>query len=439
MHAMHTGPLFLQVFLDAPNPIDNPFGWLAEGFARAVFFGRAPDQVARAVLDALFPAITQAPVTRGVSPVYDSALGKLAPDCGGRPDGCAFVAAWQGLLPIGYLFLGLALLLRVLRIAPQAGSRGASHVLLDVLPRVVVGGLAIPVSMHVLSDLGVLSLALANILCHVILGSFDIPDGVALAEMVGGGMALAPFLIAGLLVYVGLLVVLSRLALIVVTIAAPLAIPAALYRGEARLATTWVRMLGSGLAVPVVAAVGLAATLGAGVGLQKLSWQAPWIGQLLPSAVAIAGLVLVAIVTTAFFKDAVRQGMHGVKGSFEAVHLGTVARAPGEIRDQLREKVGLAAGAAASVATGNPLPLLMSAQAAQGGRGGRTDEDEVTRDPYGDELYVAYCAIRFGQDTDSARGTLAAMAPEQQQALKAEFLAQPIAREANRAKQERAA
>src|SRR5437764_725978 len=115
------------------------------------------------------------------------------------------------------------------------------------------------------------SLTLANILCSAIVSAFQ-PQPSEVGSLVGQSMALAPFLICGLLAYVGLLVLLSRLALILVTIAAPLGIPVALYRGEGRLTAMWGRMLMSSLAVPVVAAVGLAASIGVGVALQRATW-----------------------------------------------------------------------------------------------------------------------------------------------------------------------
>lgn len=418
---MHTAPLLLHLvpfYLEAPNPVENPFGWLADSFARTVFVGANPGDVAKNVLGALFPTITG----QRVSP-YSSPLHVLGPDCGGHPHGCGFAAAWDAVSRLGYVFLGVALLVRLLRVALQGGHRGATHVLLDVLPRLIAGGLAIPISLRVLSELGALSLTVAGVLSSVLTSAFR-PQPADVGALVGQSVALGPFLICGLLAYVGLLVFLSRLGLILVTIAAPLGITAAVYRGEARLTAIWVRMLVSSLAVPIVAATGLAASVGVGVALRRATWMwvIPFVGPLLPAVATICGLLLVAIATTAFFKDSVAQGLHGVKGSFEAVHLGPVARAPGEIRDQLREKVGMAAGAAASVATGNPLPLLAGAQAAhaRGSQGGGEGEGEIGQ---GDDVAWFY-AGRHGEDFESARRALAAMTPEERQAFHAEFLAQ---------------
>ena len=420
---MHTAPLLLHLvpfYLDAPNPVENPFGWLADSFTRAVFAGGRPGDVARNLLGALFPAITG----QRVSP-YSSPLNVLGPDCGGHPQGCAFVAAWNAVSRLGYVFLSLALLLRLLRVALHRGDRGAAQVLLDLLPRLIGGCLAIPISLGVLAELGVLSLTLAGILCSAIVSAFQ-PQPSEVGTLVGQSMALAPFLICGLLAYVGLLVLLSRMALILATIAAPLGIPAALYRGEARLTAIWVRMLVSSLAVPIVAAVGLAVSVGVGVALQRATWMlvVPVVGGLLPSVATISCLALSAIATTAFFKDSMHQGLHGVNGSFEAVHLGAVARAPGEIRDQLREKLGMAAGAAASLATANPLPMLAAAQAAQrrGGEGGGRGEGEGELGQGNDAVW--FYAGREGQDFESARRALEAMSPEERQAFHAEFLAQ---------------
>ena len=418
---MHTAPLLLHalpVYLDAPNPVENPFGWLADSLARTVFAGGKPGDVAMKLLGGVFPAITGQRVSPSSSP-----LNVLGPDCGDHRQGCAFVAAWDAVSRLGYVFLSLALLLRLLRVALHRGDRGANHVMLDVLPRLIVGCLAIPISLTVLARLGDVSLTVANILCSAIVSAFQ-PQAAEVGALVGQSMAVAPFLICGLLAYVGLLVFLSRFALILVTIAAPLGIPAALYRGDARLTAMWVRMVVSSLAVPIVAAVGLAASFGVGVALQRATgrFAVPMVGGLLPSVATICGLVLAAIATTAFFKDSVEQGLHGVKGSFEAVHLGAVARAPGEIRDQLREKVGLAAGAAASVATGSPLPLMMGAQVSQG-RGSVDRGKEDADIGCGDDV-VWFYAGRHGTNLESARQALAAMTPEQQQAFHAEFLAQ---------------
>jgi hypothetical protein len=418
---MHTAPLLLHalpLYLDASNPVENPFGWLADSLARVAFAGGKPGDVARNLLGGLFPAITGQRVSPSSSP-----LNVLGPDCGNHAQGCAFAAAWDAVSRLGYVFLSVALLLRLLRGALHRGDRGATHVLIDLLPRLIGGCLAIPISLTVLARLGDVSLTLANILSSAIVSAFQ-PQPSEVGSLVGQSMALAPFLICGLLAYVGLLVFLSRLALILVTIAAPLGIPVALYRGEGRLTAMWGRMLMSSLAVPVVAAVGLAASIGVGVALQRATWWfvVPMVGGLLPSVATICGLLLVAIAATAFFKDSVEQGLHGVKGSFEAVHLGAVARVPGEIRDQLRDKVGMAAGAAASVATGNPLPLMASAQAAQG----RGSEDRGSEDQeigQGDDV-VWFYAGRYQQNFQSARQALAAMTPEERQAFVAVFLSQ---------------
>ena len=89
---MHTAPLLLHalpLYLDEPNPVENPFGWLADSLARDAFAGGKPGDVARNLLGALFPAITGQRVPPSSSP-----LNVLGPDCGNHPQGCAFAAAW---------------------------------------------------------------------------------------------------------------------------------------------------------------------------------------------------------------------------------------------------------------------------------------------------------------------------------------------------------
>jgi hypothetical protein len=337
--------------LDA-NPIESPIAWIV-GSIGSYVGSLHPREAVLNPLGLLLPL--QDPMTA----VARDPLARIV------PSGGDFQKIAGSIQAVGYVLLAILLVARMLRLAATGHLRSPEHVLLDLVPKLVLGVLAIQYFDRVLNDLGRLSMAGAFLLEDALLGPINIRnahDILSAFPTDGFGVVLLPVLYL-LVAYLLLLVVTSRLVLVLGALISPLGIPIALQNAEGRLAGSWIRMLVSGLLVPVVAGIGTAGSLALAWLVHQVAGNGPFFGSDLGAVAGECGLFFTAFATTAMFKDAVRQGMAGVRGSFEATPIGPVAGAPSEALDHIRRGAGVATGVAMTAA-GIPMGVALAARAA---------------------------------------------------------------------------
>ncbi|MBO0746510.1 MAG: hypothetical protein J2P43_15940 [Candidatus Dormibacteraeota bacterium] len=346
--------------LDA-NPIEEPIKWIVGSIGR--FLGQS---------------VTTSTVTdplRVLVPLGDpsTALDRnpLARIVWGGSD---FNNIANSIKAIGYLLFAILLVARMLKLAATGRLRSPEHLLFDLAPKLVLGMVAIEYFDQALNLLGRLSMWGAFLLEDALL----FPIHRTAANMLtafptqGLGGLLMPILYV-LVAYLVLLVVTSRLVLLLGALISPLGIPVALYNQEGRLAGTWIRMIVSGLLVPVVAGIGTAGSLALAWLVHQITGNGPYLGSYLGALTGECGLFFTAFATTAMFKDAVKQGMAGVRGSFEGTQMGSVGGAP---RDALDTAVR-AAEAAALVGAMAAAPEAAPAAAGAVKRGGSRPEADT--------------------------------------------------------------
>jgi hypothetical protein len=264
-------------------------------------------------------------------------LGTVVSSC--TPGGnCDFQKIAGSIQAVGYVLFGVVLLARMLRLAATGRLRSPEHILFDLAPKLVLGVLAIQYFDRVLNDLSQLSMAGAFLVEDATLLPINVlnVDSILSAFPTDGlGVALLPALYV-LVAYLLLLVVMSRLVLLLGALISPLGIPIALQNEQGRLAGTWIRMIVSSLLVPVVAGIGAAGSLALAWLVHQVAGDGPLLGSYLGAVAGECGLLFTAFATTAMFRDVVKQGAAGVRGSFEAAHLGPVAGAPGHAMQSIR-------------------------------------------------------------------------------------------------------
>ncbi|MBO0701365.1 MAG: hypothetical protein J2P38_00410 [Candidatus Dormibacteraeota bacterium] len=349
--------------LDA-NPISAPIEWIV-GSIGTYLQGLDPG---RAVLDPL-----RLLVPLGGHPVAAAAHSPLAavtPSCGT----CGFGKIASSIRGIGYVLLAFLLLARMLKLAATGQLRSPEHVLFDLVPKLMFGTLLIQYFDRVVNDLGRMSMAGAFLLEDALLG----PIGAGLKGVLsafptdGLGLVLLPILYV-LILYLLLLVVTSRLVLLLGALISPLGIPIALNNGQGRLAGSWVRMIVSSLLVPVLAGIGTAGSLALAWLVHQVTGNGPVLGSYLGALTGETGLMFTAFVTTAMFKDVVKQGVAGMRGSLEATHMGAVTGSADELLSRTRQGAGMAVGAGFAATGAGMVGAGVMAKAARKGRDSRSD------------------------------------------------------------------
>ncbi|MGH7919413.1 MAG: hypothetical protein ACREQM_05640, partial [Candidatus Dormibacteraceae bacterium] len=362
LEILGTAPLVLDA-----NPISSPVAWLVG--AAGKYIGSL--HILRYVLD---PMQLLIPIDHPHDPMAAlgaDPLGRVVPSCGGR-SGCNFQSIATSVKGIGYVLFAIVLLARMLKLAAQGQFRSPEHILFDLVPRLLLGLLAIQFVDRLLNDAGELSMAGGFLLEDAMLLPIRIENATDLlsAFHAGGGLGVITLPVLYLLVaYLLLLVVTSRLALLLGALVAPLAIPLAIYSGSGRLAGIWTRMVVSSLLIPVVTGVGMAGSMALAWLVDRVTGQIPFFGSYLGGVTGECGLLFTAIAATLLFKDAVKQGMSATRGSFESAHLGQVAGAPGEVAGMMRRGLEVGAGVGRFTA-GDPTGAMQALKGLRGGQPG---------------------------------------------------------------------
>jgi hypothetical protein len=345
--------------LDA-NPIEAPVAWIVASIGSYL---QSLDPGA-AVVNPLHLLL---PLDNPTTAVAENPLARIVPTCGGSGSTCDFQRIADSVQTVGYMLFAILLLTRMLRLAATGQLRSPEHVLFDLVPKLVIGIVAMQMFDRALNDLSQLSMTGAFLLEDAMLGPIDVRDAhdILSAFPTGGfGVALLPVLYL-LVAYLLLLVVTSRLVLLLGALVSPLGIPIALQNEQGRLAATWIRMIVSGLLVPVLAGIGTAGSLALAWLVHRVAGDGPFFGSYLGAVAGECGLAFTAFATTAMFRDVVKQGMAGVRGSFEAAQMGPVATAPGQLVSTARRGTEAAAGVAVAAAAA-PAAAALAAGAAKG-------------------------------------------------------------------------
>lgn len=192
-------------------------------------------------------------------------------DCTGGGGLCNYFAIWNTLKASGYLVLALALMFRlfVVLFDPRKQVGVAQWLVADVLIRGSVAILAINVSYAVLSLLMHASIDIGGALYDNIIGigfaNFSGPDGLAraLTALLANSPPIPMLLEIVVMIYLTILIVASRVALLFAIAVGPLLIPIYAYSGQSSLILWWLRLVGQGLLVPVAmgALMGVALTV----------------------------------------------------------------------------------------------------------------------------------------------------------------------------------
>lgn len=326
-----------------PNPIEAPIAWILGSIGAYLQTLDVQGAVSN-------PLSLLVPLKDPNTAVAQSPLARVVPGCGGQGS-CDFEKIASSIRAVGYVLFAILLVARMLKQAATGRLRSPEHLLLDIGPKLALGILAIEFFDQGLNDLSQVSMGGAFLLQDAMLFPvhLTVKDILTAFPTRGLGFVLMPMLYL-LIAYLLLLVVTSRLVLLLGALISPLGIPIALYDDQGRLAGTWIRMLVSGLLVPVVAGLGAAGSLALAWLVHQVAGNGPYIGSYLGALTGECGLFFTAFATTAMFKDAIKQGVSGVRGSFEGAQMGPVARAPGEALAvaQTAALVGLAAAAPGS-------------------------------------------------------------------------------------------
>lgn len=354
-----SAPLLLD-----PNPIEAPIAWIL-GSIRA--YVQTLD-VQGAISN---PLSLLVPLKNPNTAVAQSPLARVVPGCGGAGS-CDFERIASSIRAVGYVLFAILLVARMLKQAASGRLRSPEHLLLDIGPKLALGILAIEFFDQALNDLSQVSMGGAFLLQDAMLFPIHLTVKHILTAFPtrGLGLVLMPMLYL-LIAYLLILVVTSRLVLLLGALISPLGIPIALYDDQGRLAGTWIRMIVSGLLVPVVAGLGAAGSLALAWLVHQVAGNGPYIGSYLGALSGECGLFFTAFATTAMFKDAIKQGVSGVRGSFEGAQMGPVARAPGEALAvaQTAALAGLAAAAPGSAGAASAVVKGAGPESDAGGEG----------------------------------------------------------------------
>jgi hypothetical protein len=183
------------------------------------------------------------------------------PSCSASGGGsCTTFSIWTALQATGYLVLAMSLMLRMLRNMVDPSKRPvAKWLVFDVIVRGAFSVLAINVSYAVLSTLMHSSIVIGNALFDTIMsvttaqfaGQAGMAAGVA-AIMSPANLPIPLILETLAVLYLTMLILASRVAIIFAIAIAPLVIPVYAYSGQGWLILWWGRLLVQGLMVPVV-------------------------------------------------------------------------------------------------------------------------------------------------------------------------------------------
>jgi hypothetical protein len=270
--------------LDDPLQIvHDPTAWIAGWLGRAVAGNQAVDHPGW-LSDLFANAFTY--------------TGFDAPaSCTGGGGNCTYYAIWHDLQASGYVVLGMALLFRLFKVvSDQRRQVGLPQFLVtDVLIRGSLAAFAINVSYIALAQLMHSSIAIGDGLFEDIMsigwGTFSGPDGMHRASAaLFSNIPPIPTLLVGIAVlYLTVLVVASRVAMIFAITVAPLLIPIYAYSGQSSLVVWWLRLVAQGLLVPVVLGAMFAVAMTV-ILTAESSAGATAIGPLLSPLTAIAAL-----------------------------------------------------------------------------------------------------------------------------------------------------
>lgn len=181
-------------------------------------------------------------------------------DCQQRIGSCTDFGIWSALQSSGYLVLGLVLMFRLVKVMtdPRRQVRLGQWLVTDVLIRGSLAAFAISVSYLALAQLMQGSISVGGALFENIMSvgwaNYSGPGGMSRATAtLFSNVPPIPLLFEALVVlYLTLLVVASRVAMLFAIAVSPLLIPLYAYSGDNALITWWLRIVGQGLLVPVV-------------------------------------------------------------------------------------------------------------------------------------------------------------------------------------------
>jgi len=234
--------------LDDPlQVITDPAGWLASWLWPAIFGKDAvgqPDWAASLFSRAFF--FTGLDSSQCTAP-------------GGS--GCSTFNIWSALQTTGYLVLAMAMMLRLVRTMLDEDRRVnvARHLLVDVVLRGSLAIAAINVSYALLAMLMHSSIVLGGVLFDTVMSITTAGAGgeAGLRHALAGIISPATFPIPVILetfalLYLLVLLLASRLAIIFAIAVAPLVIPFYAYSEESSVLLWWLKLIAQGLLVPIL-------------------------------------------------------------------------------------------------------------------------------------------------------------------------------------------
>lgn len=338
-------PLFLA------NPIEKPIDWIVGSignYLQGLHAGSAVDN----------PLALLVPLKNPQTEVAQNPLARIV------PGGGDFQRIATSVKAVGYVLFAILLIGRMLKLVATGRFRSPEHVLFDLAPKLVLGVLAMQFFDEALNDVTSISMEGAFLLENALLLPIhpQVNSFVSVFPTTGLGVLLGPTLYV-LVAYLLLLVITSRLVLLLGALISPLGIPIAIQSEHGKLAGTWMRMLVSGLLVPVLAGLGVAGSLAVAWLVDQITGQGPFLSSYLGALTAECGLLFTAFATTAMFKDAVKQAAAGVRGSFEGVGMGAAARAPSDALETARRGAETGALVAMMAAAPGTAPAVARAVA----------------------------------------------------------------------------
>jgi hypothetical protein len=180
--------------------------------------------------------------------------------CAGGTGTCTYFSIWHSLQASGYVVLGLALMFRMVKVVTERSARGSvpQFLVTDVLIRGSLAAFAINVSYVALAYLMhgsiVIGSALYDDIMSIAWGNFAGPDGMqrATVAMFSNVPAIPVLAEAIAILYIIVLLLASRVAMLFAISVAPLLIPIYAFSGRSSLLVWWLRIVGQGLLVPIV-------------------------------------------------------------------------------------------------------------------------------------------------------------------------------------------
>lgn len=174
---------------------------------------------------------------------------------------CTTFSIWSVLQTTGYLVLAMAMMLRLVKTMLDEDARDgvARYLLVDVVLRGALGVAAINVSYVALAMLMHSSLVVGGVLFDSIMSvtTANASGQAGLQHALAGIISPANFPIPVILetfalLYLLVLLLASRLAIIFAIAVAPLVIPIYAYSEDSSLITWWLKLLAQGLLVPIL-------------------------------------------------------------------------------------------------------------------------------------------------------------------------------------------